>query len=168
MGIGVLIFFTLLRYTNIYGDPHPWSAGKNVLYTFMSFINVEKYPPSLLFLSVTIGVALIALAVFANVNNRFSRILITYGRVPMFFYIVHFYILSGLNVTLFLSRGHSLAEGIKGIPNIPFKFLVSGEGYSLWTVYMIWILVVITLYPLCRWYEKYRMTHPEKKWLSYI
>jgi len=168
LGLSLLIFFIVLRYTNAYGDPQPWSIQKNAMYTVMSFLKVQKYPPSLLFLSITIGFVLIALAAFSNVRSRLSSMIITYGRVPMFFYIVHFYILSGLNVLLFLLRGHSVNEGLTGNPNFPFKFLVPGEGYNLLTVYIIWIIVVIALYPICRAYDRYRTKHPDKKWLSYF
>jgi hypothetical protein len=121
-----------------------------------------------LFLSITIGVALIALAAFSNVRSRLASMIITYGRVPMFFYIIHFYLLSGLNICLFLFRGHSVNEGLTGNPNFPFKFLIPGEGYNLATCYIIWIIVVIIMYPLCKWYDRYRTNNPDKKWLSYF
>ena len=168
LGLSLLIFFVVLRFTNTYGDPQPWTMQKNAIYTIMSFLNVEKYPPSLLFLCITIGVSLIALAALANVRSRLANMIITYGRVPMFFYIIHFYVLSGLNVLLFLLRGHTVKEGLTVNPNFPFKFLIPGEGYSLATCYLIWILVVICMYPLCRWYDRYRTSHPDKKWLSYF
>lgn len=168
LGLSILIFFVVLRYSNTYGDPQHWTMQKNAIYTIMSFLNVEKYPPSLLFLCITIGVSLIALAALANVRSRLATMIITYGRVPMFFYIIHFYILSGLNVLLFLLRGHTVKEGLTVNPNFPFKFLIPGEGYSLATCYLIWILVVICMYPLCRWYDRYRTSHPDKKWLSYF
>jgi hypothetical protein len=134
----------------------------------MSFLNVEKYPPSLLYISLTIGFALIALGLFSRTKSRLARVLIVYGRVPMFFYIVHFYILSVLNVVLFLSRGHPIADGLTPIPNFPFKFVVFGEGYSLWFCYLIWLILVIAMYPICKWYDNYRTEHPEKRWLSYF
>jgi hypothetical protein len=87
----------------------------------------------------------------------------------MFYYIVHFFLLSCTNIILFLARGHTLADGMKGLPNLPFKFLVPNEGYSLLTVYLMWMsLVIFILYPLCRRYDKYKSSHPEKKWLSYL
>jgi hypothetical protein len=73
-----------------------------------------------------------------------------------------------ISITLYLSRGHTVAEGLKGIPGLPWKFLKPGEGYSLAVAYAIWIAVVAALYPLCKWYDKYKSNHPQKKWLSYL
>jgi len=168
MGIGALLFFVVLRATNNYGDPGHWSTQKNGLYTFFSFMNVQKYPPSLLYMSATIGGALIFLALVKNTAGRLSKIIIVYGRVPFFYFIVHFYVLHSIAVLVYLSKGHSLAEGVTGTPGLPFKFVIPGEGYNLWIVYAIWIAVVIALYPLCKWYDRYKTNHPEKKWLSYL
>ena len=167
-GIGALVLFVLLRAINIYGDPTHWSTQKDGLYTFLSFINVTKYPPSLLYTCATVGCGLIFLALIKNTKSRIAKIIIVYGRVPFFYYVLHFYLLQIINICCFLSRGHSVAEGVKGIPGIPFKFAIPGEGYSLWVVYLIWAAVVIVLYPLCKRYDKYKTNHKEKWWLSYL
>jgi uncharacterized membrane protein len=168
IGIGALVFFAALRATNIYGDPVDWVAQKNGLYTFFSFMNVQKYPPSLLYMCATIGCALIFLALVKNTGSRLSKIIIVYGRVPFFYYILHFYLLHIIAIICFVSRGHGIAEGVKGVPGLPFKFAIPGEGYSLGIVYIVWVLVVIALYPLCRWYDNYKTSHKEKWWLSYL
>ncbi|MEO5595244.1 MAG: heparan-alpha-glucosaminide N-acetyltransferase domain-containing protein [Chitinophagaceae bacterium] len=168
IGIGLLLFFTLLRFVNLYGDPAPWSPQKNSWFTFLSFINITKYPPSLLYLCVTIGPGLIFLSLVKKTSSRLAKIFIVYGRVPMFFYLLHFYLLSGLHVADFLARGHSLQQGMKTIPGELWKFVVYGEGYSIAVVYAIWMAVVAGLYPLCKWYDTYKTSHPEKKWLSYF
>ena len=116
----------------------------------------------------TIGGALLFLSAVRSTNNRISKIIIVYGRVPFFYYILHFYLLNLLHIFAYLSRGHSFAEGTKGLPNFPFMFTVPGEGYSLGIVYLIWLAVVIALYPLCKWYDNYKTNHREKKWLSYL
>lgn len=167
-GIGLLVFFVILRAINFYGNPFPWTQQKNALYTFFSFMNVHKYPPSLLYMCATIGPALIFLALVKNTQGRFAKIMTVYGRVPLFYYIIHFYLLHFICIILFLSRGHSFAEGMKGVPGFPFKFLVPGEGYSLGVTYVIWFAVVVALYPVCKWYDRYKTSHPEKKWLSYL
>ena len=167
MGIGLLLFFAAVRAVDIYGDPANWAAQKTGLYSFLSFMNVTKYPPSLLYMCATIGPALIFLALIKNVQSRFAKIIIVYGRVPFFYYILHFYLLHGLSI-IYLARGHSFADGMKGVPGLPFKFAVPGEGNSLWVVYGIWLAAVIALYPLCKWYDNYKTNHPEKKWLSYL
>ena len=168
MGIGLLLFFAAVRAVDIYGDPSNWAAQKNGLYSFLSFMNVTKYPPSLLYMCATIGPALIFLALIKNVQSRLAKIIIVYGRVPFFYYILHFYLLHSLSIIFYLARGHSFAEGMKGVPGLPLKFVVPGEGNSLWVVYGVWLAVVIALYPLCKWYDNYKTNHPEKKWLSYL
>ena len=168
VGACAIVFFVLLRATNIYGNPIPWSHQKNAMATFFSFMNVQKYPPSLLFLCATIGPVLIFLALVKNTSSKLSKVISVYGRVPFFFFIVHFYILHIATVIAYLSRGHSLAEGMKGVPGLPFKFAIPGEGYSLLAVYGIWAAIVILMYPLCKWYDNYKTKHKEKWWLSYL
>lgn len=166
LGASALLLFIVLRYVDIYGDPLPWSKQATALQTFFSFMNVQKYPPSLLFIFATIGGALIFLSLIKDTNSRLAKALIIYGRVPLFYYIVHFYLLHLISIVLFFVRGHSVSEGIRG--QLPFKFIIAGEGYSLWIVYAVWIAVVLTLYPVCKWYDHYKTIHKEKKWLSYL
>lgn len=167
-GIGLLIFFIALRAINVYGNPAPWAQQKNGLATFFSFMNVQKYPPSLLFLCATIGPGLIFLALIKNTRSRLARITSVYGRVPFFYFIVHFYILHIASVIVYLLRGHSLAEGMAGTPGNPLKFLTPGEGFSLFIVYVLWIGILVVMYPLCKWYDRYKSNHKEKWWLSYL
>lgn len=168
IGAGALLLFVLLRAVGIYGDPLAWSQQKNGLRSFLSFMNVQKYPPSLLFMCATIGPALIFLALIKNTPGRMAKIISIYGRVPFFYYILHFYLLHTIAVIVYLSRGNSFAKGLEGLPNFPFKFVTPGEGFSLGIVYLVWIGVVIALYPLCKWYDGYKTRHKEKWWLSYL
>jgi uncharacterized membrane protein len=166
-GIGLIASFFILRAVNIYGDPRPWSSQSDWVKTIMSFMNVAKYPPSLLYICATIGPAMIFLALAENVRGKLAGFFLVIGRVPMFYYIVHFFILSVIGFALYFLKGHTWEEGMSR--EGPFKFIVPGEGFNLLTVYMIWIgLVLFILYPLCRWYDKYKREHPEKKWLSYL
>jgi hypothetical protein len=162
----LLLLFAIVRYTNLYGDPDPWSVQRSGLYTFLSFINVHKYPPSLLYMCITIAPALLFLAVSENIHSRLASIITVYGRVPFLYYILHFFILHLLTMLAFLSRGHSFAEGMAG-SGIPLKFVVPGEGFSLGVVYLIWISVVIALYPVCKWFSNYKKNHRDW-WLSYL
>lgn len=166
-GTGLILFFVLLRYINVYGDPLPWTLQDNTTSTIFSFLNVHKYPPSLLFMCITIGPALIFLALFETTQNKITRIISVYGKVPFFYYILHFYILHTLCMILFLSRGHTFSEGIQETAGIPFRFLIAGEGYSIGIVYLIWILMVIALYPLCKWFSDMKRKH-RHWWLSYL
>ena len=167
MGATAILLFIALRATNTYGDPDEWSAQRNGLFTFLSFMNVHKYPPSLLYMLITIGPALIFLAWAGNSRTKLSKIITVYGRVPFFYYVLHFYLLHLITACFFLARGHSFAQGWDGLPNFPFRFLIPGEGYPLWVVYLVWISAVALLYPVCKWFSEYKKTHTQW-WLSYL
>jgi hypothetical protein len=130
-------------------------------------MDVNKYPPSLLFMSIIIGIAFLLLALLENVKNAVTNMLQVYGRVAFFYYILHLYLIHLIAAILFFARGHSFSEGIS-TGQFPFYFLAPGEGYSLAIVYLVWILVIIILYPICRWYNNYKTKHKEKWWLSYL
>ena len=166
-GAIVLGIFILLRAFNVYGDPSNWERQKTFLYSLFSFVNTNKYPPSLLFLTMTIGPALLLLAAFGNGSGRIGSFLKVYGRVPFFFYILHFLLIRILSVIAFMLNGHTFKEGAAGVPGFPFKFIIPGEGFSLGVVYLVWIFVVLLFYPLCKWFGKYRKENP-KWWLSYF
>ena len=165
LGIATLSLFVLLRFVNRYGDPIHWATQKDPQFTFLSFINVNKYPPSLLFTLVTLGILLLILSVAEGRENRTTRFLQIYGQVPMFYFIVHFYILHVLMLVTVLLQGYHWTDlpfggGQFGRP--------PGAGISLAAVYVIWIAVVISLYPLCQRYGQYKQAHREKRWLRYI
>ena len=133
----------------------------------MSFLNLHKYPPSLLYLCMTIGPALLFLAYFENLNNKWSKIVSVYGRVPFFYYVLHFYILHLIAIFIFMRNGHNLNEETSLIFGIPFKFVIAGEGLTLRYVYLIWILMVLALYPLCKWFSDLKQ-RKNYWWLSYL
>ncbi len=168
MGWGLILFFVALRFSNVYGDPVDWTIQKNSFYSFLSFIKVNKYPPSLLYMCITIGPALLLLAYMEKIKNRFTNIMIVYGRTAFFYYIIHIYLIHVLAAICFFARGHSFADAANVGEKFPFLFIAPGEGYNLWIVYAVWIAVVIALYPLCRWYDTYKTNHKEKWWLSYL
>ena len=167
LGIGVTLFFVLLRAANVYGDPFKWSEQQQSLYTILSFLNTQKYPPSLLFICMTIGPGLLMLAWMEPASNWFTRIFTVYGRVPFFYYIIHFYLIHALSTIAFFTRGHNIEEGLNTKKFFPVNFIIPGEGYSLGIVYLIWIAIVLALYPLCKWYGRYKATH-RHWWLSYL
>ena len=114
----------------------------------------------------TVGIALLFLAFTGNANNRVSRVITVYGRVPFLYYVLHFFLIHLVSTIFFFARGHSASEGIyhgQGIPN----FIIPGEGVSLGYVYLIWICVVLSLYPVCKWFSEYKRTHKDW-WLSYL
>ena len=165
MGAGVTLFFIVLRFTNAYGDPSPWSAQRNGLYTLLSFVNVSKYPPSLLYSCMTIGIALMALSVLESVQSRASRVFQIYGRVPFFYYVLHFYLIHTLLVIFFYANGYGSKDIVN--PQAPFLFRPTPFGYSLPVVYLIWLFVIGVLYKPCQWFNRYRNTH-HQWWLSYL
>ncbi len=165
LGLATLALFVVLRFVNVYGDPAPWSAQKNAGYTIMSFLNVSKYPPSLLFTLSTLGVLLIILAFLQERDNAFTRILLNYGQVPLFYFILHLYLIHGLLLIVVLLKGYHLAD----LPFGAFQFgRPAGAGLSLGWVYLVWVVVVVVLYPVCRWYRKYKAVHKEMRWLRYL
>jgi uncharacterized membrane protein len=164
-GLLLVIIFIVLRYFNFYGDPAPWSVQRNFAHSILSFLNTVKYPPSLLYLCMTIGPALIALSLIEGVKNKFFSILIIYGNVPFFYYILHFYLIRTFNIIAFFATGHTTKQIIT--PGQIFLFQPPGFGFSLPVVYLVWLLVIATLYLPCHWYSKYKRTH-RQWWLSYL
>jgi uncharacterized membrane protein len=168
VGGGLVIFFVILRFSNLYGDPLPWSSQpRGTVYTFLSFLNLNKYPPSLLFLCMTIGPGILFLVFIEKIQNGFTRVMNVYGRVPMLYYILHFYIIHLLLVVEFYRQGHGTNDIVpKGAP---FYFKTPDLGFGLLGVYAIWIFVVAVLYPVCKKYDRYKTAHAKEKWwLSYI
>ena len=167
-GFSLLVFFVLLRSINLYGDPHPWTPQASDFQTFLSFMTVHKYPPSLAYMSVMMGIAILALAFLENIQNKISAMFRVFGRTAFFYYIIHFYLAHLIAMLLFFYKGHSFDDAIKGLQKIPFLFSIPGEGVGLGLVYLIWILLIVGLYPLCKWYDSYKTAHKEKWWLSYL
>ncbi|HET7898374.1 MAG TPA: hypothetical protein VFL47_11900, partial [Flavisolibacter sp.] len=168
LGLGVIGFFIALRATNWYGNPEPWTHQKTALFTILSFVDTHKYPPSLLYMCMTIGPAILFVAWLGTAKNRLTNIITVYGRVPFFYYVLHFFFIHLLSMLAFFSRGHSFAEGVHHGDNPTiFNFTTPGEGYSLGIVYLVWLFVVASLYPLCQWFSQYKLKH-RQRWLSYL
>ena len=184
LGLLSLGLFTVLRFINGYGDPDHWAVQKNTVFTVLSFLNVSKYPPSLLFSLVTLGVLFLVLAAAerrdngahpshaedpshaGDRSNKATRILLVYGRTPLFYFIIHMYLVHLLLFVIAFFQGFTWKDFRFG----PFQFGLpeKGFGISLAGVYAVWVGVVIALYPLCRWYGRYKAMHPEKGWLRYF
>jgi uncharacterized membrane protein len=164
LGGGAIALFIVLRYMNVYGDPLPWAVQKTSLQTFFSFMDVQKYPPSLLYTLATLGPAMLFLAFAEGPVSKFGKKIITIGRVPFFYYILHIYLIHALALVAAEYSGFDWRDMIVkgGFINVP------GYGFSLWAVYLVWIAVVLALYPLCKWYDTYKTTHKEQWWLSYL
>jgi uncharacterized membrane protein len=150
LGAAVTLGFVVLRATNLYGDPKPWTAQATPLATLLSFINCEKYPPSLPFLMMTIGPALILLGAFEHLRGRLADWLATFGQVPFFFYVVHIYLIHALAVVTVLALTGALAR--------------SELGFGLPAIYAVWLVVLVLLYPLCRWFAGLKERRREWWW----
>ena len=169
LGLVLILFFVVVRFTNTYGDPVPWTTQKNGFYTFLSFIKVEKYPASLLYMCITIGPALLLLAFMEKIKNSFTDKLVVFGRTAFFYYILHIYLIHLLATILFFVKGkHTVQFAIDSMQDLPFMFVIPGEGIGLRLVYLVWIVVIASLYPACKWYDRYKTNHKEKWWLSYL
>jgi uncharacterized membrane protein len=166
LGLLTVLLFFVLRYLNIYGDPVPWSVQpRGATFTFLSFFNLNKYPPSLLFVCMTIGPSFLVLAFLESTENRLAGIMNVFGRVPMLYYVAHLYLLRIIGVIFFYLTGFTSKD--IHTTNSPFLFRPEEFGFPLWGVYLIWIVVVVILYPLCKKYNRYKSTH-RKWWLSYV
>ncbi len=173
LGALSLALFLLIRWSNWYGDSNPWKEFQDPLLTTLSFINVTKYPVSLLFTLMTVGTLLLALSALDQVRGRWTQLLTVYGRVPLFYFLVHFYLIhAAALVVSMVMTGRSVSQ-LDLHFDAGFGGIVRGTGLSLGWVYIVWILVVLALYPLCRWYDEYKHTHRReatgsKWWLSYV
>lgn len=167
VGIAVTLLFVAVRLVNTYGDPVAWAAQSSPAFTFLSFLNTTKYPPSLLFLLMTLGPATLVLALMDAINGKaiWQRAGITFGRVPMFFYVLQWFVAHGAGVLLAYFAGKQI--GLYFVNPGPGLEIPPDHGFSLWVVYAAWIGGLIVLYPLCWWYANYKQRH--KHWLlSYL
>ena len=160
--------FIVLRVFNIYGDANHWSSQKNNVYSLLSLLNVTKYPPSLLYTLITLGPALILLALTEKPLNSITGKIAVFGRVPFFYYVVHIYLIHLLAMIGAQSLGYNWRDMILNdrVNNVE---KLKGYGFNLTTVYLVWFGLVIFLYPLCKWFDRYKRAHQSRhRWLSYL
>ncbi|NQU94887.1 MAG: DUF1624 domain-containing protein [Candidatus Omnitrophica bacterium] len=171
IGTCLILIFIALRASNFYGDALRWSAQKNHLFSLLSFLNVTKYPPSLLYLLMTLGPAILILSFLSEKENPVTRFLVVFGRVPLFFYVAHLFVIHAIAIVFaFVRYGQIPLWLFKNNPfytTPQFPDAPSGYGYSLPVVYLVWVGIVMMLFPLCRWYVNFKKTH-KSPILSYI
>lgn len=167
IGLGAIILFFILRGLNIYGDLVPWSIQETTTKTILSFFNVTKYPPSLLFLCITLGPALLFLNVYEKTKNRLTDLFLVFGRVPLFFYFLHVLVIHTLAIIGILIFGGNWNDMILDAESF-MKQDLSTYGYSLFVVYLVWIGLILVLYPFCEKYMMYKTNNKNKWWLSYL
>jgi uncharacterized membrane protein len=170
-GAAATFAFVVLRALNGYGDPAPWATQSSPAYTALSFLNTTKYPPSLDFLLMTLGPALLALAWFDRLDLKPSNPLVVFGRVPLFYFVIHFYAAHAAAVFLAFVRygAGGLAFVFHPVPSMggPRELFPAPFGYDLWVAYLVWALVVLALYPACLRFAEIKAKRQDW-WLSYL
>lgn len=167
IGLATVLLFVVIRFLNFYGDPLPWAVQTRTVFTILSFLNLNKYPPSLLFILMALGPSLLFLAFSEKPLNKITNIISTYGRVPLFYYMLHLYL---IHLTAMLAAeitGYDWSNMIFNVWVTESQEL-EGYGFSLEIVYLVWTSIVISLYPVCRWYDRYKTVNKQKWWLSYL
>ena len=161
-GLGMIVAFFVLRLPNLYGDSFHWSVQKSVGLTIASVGNATKYPPSLIYLLMTLGPTFIALALLENARGAVARAISVYGRVPMFYYTLHLFLIHTLAVGLALYQG-----GDASFLNLDTEAFPKWYGVSLAGVYLAWVIIVSLLYLPCRWFAGVKSRRRDW-WLSYM
>lgn len=172
IGLGLTIAFLVIRGINVYGNPAPWSTSwpsKIPGMTVLSFLRCVKYPPSLDFLLMTLGPAILLLAWLDRLKLKPENPLMVFGRVPLFYFIVHLYVIHLLAVGMaFVRYGHA-GFMLNPLPSMggEMKLYPPHYGYELWVVYVVWAAVVALLYPMCLWFARLKSRRKDW-WLSYL
>lgn len=166
-GLGAIALFVLVRAINLYGNPKHWESYDTMIQTFYSFMDPSKYPPSVTYLLMTLGPAILFLGISEGFRGKLANILKVYGKVPFFYYILHIYIIHAGAMLLAELTGYGWDSMILSA-FVCLEPQLEGYGVSLGYVYLVWLAVLAVLYPLCLWYGRYKLGNKEKWWLSYL
>lgn len=166
-GISLCVLFIIIRSINVYGDPVPWQSQTTSVVTFLSFLNLTKYPPSLLFLLFTLGGVLIALWLLDSAKGKVANFFSVFGRVPFFAYVIHLYLIHAFAMIAAELTGFGWESMICTV-FVNYVPALKGYGFSLPMVYLLWIVVIAILYPLCKKFDSYKSRNKQKAWLSYL
>jgi hypothetical protein len=171
LGSALTVAFVVVRALNIYGDPARWSVQKSSLFSVLSFLNCTKYPGSLDFILMTIGPSLLVLAYLDGRAFKTTNPLVVFGRVPLFYFVLHFFAIHSATVLMAWVRygSRAFAFVFNPVPSMggPRQLYPPDFGYSLWVVCGVWVAIVVALYPLCRWFAKMKATQ-RVWWLNYL
>lgn len=163
VGAAITIGFVLLRWLNVYGDPQPWAVEPRPGMTLAAFLATAKYPPSLLYLMMTLGPMLMVLALVDQARGPVARFFEVIGRVPFFYYIAHIYLLHLMTLGVAAAQGRDL-----GVFFNAFFMYPPDWGFGLPVVYLMWLVAVAVLYPMCRWFAGVKARRRDLAWLSYL
>ena len=167
LGFGAIALFYILRGINGYGDLVPWTVQKDTTFTILSFFNVTKYPPSLVYLLITIGPAMLFLYVIEPIKNKVTDFLLVFGRVPLFYYFLHVLVIHIAAILTMMVTGQNWHDMIL-TADVFMNAKLIDYGYSLFVVYIIWIALIFLLYPFSKMYMNYKAKNKDKWWLSYL
>lgn len=167
LGFGSIFLFVCLRFLNVYGDLVSWNFQNTTTKSLLSFFNTTKYPPSLLYTLMTLGPSLLFLYAIESVKNKLTDFLIVFGRVPFFYYILHLYLIHSIGMIGLSIQGYDWKELILTPSRFMSGYLLD-KGFDLWVTYLIWILVIALLFPICKQYMQYKANNKDKWWLSYL
>ncbi len=167
LGIGSFMLFFILVAFNAYGNPVKWTNYGDTSKTLMSIFNVNKYPPSLFYLLITLGGTFLFLANAEKLKGKVVNFFCVFGRVPFFYYIIHIYLIHILAFFAAYLTGFGWQALVLPTFITRVEYL-KGYGFNLITVYLIWILIIALLYPMCKKFDAYKQAHKEKWWLSYL
>ena len=168
-GLALIVAFVLLRWLNVYGDPRPWIAQSRPVFALMSFLNASKYPPSLLFLLMTLGPAILFLGLIDRVRLGDRHPFVVFGRVPLFYFVLHIPLIHALAIGLTWLRYGTAPFLFLPPPTLgtPRELFPPAFGWELWVTYALWAVVVLALYPVCLWFAQLRARRRDW-WLSYL
>jgi uncharacterized membrane protein len=172
LGVALTVAFVALRLANLYGDPVPWTVQRSAAFTVLSFLDLQKYPPSLLYLLMTLGPAILLLGLVDRFDVRATRVrlarwLTTFGRVPLFFFVMQWPVAHAMGLLVGLVAGESVTHFTMHPPNPPIDGPPSNVGGPLWVVYLTWLAGLALLYPLCRWFAAVKARRRDW-WLGYL
>jgi uncharacterized membrane protein len=162
LGLGLTVAFVVLRLLNVYGDPSPWAHQRSAVFTVLSFLNTTKYPPSLLYLLMTLGPVIALLPLLERARGAIARIVTVYGRVPFLYYVAHLVLIHLASLAIGVAHGYPVRTFLVVWPFYPHEV-----GQSLGVAYLVWIGAVVALYPLCRWFAAVKASRRDW-WLSYL
>ncbi|HET9446566.1 MAG TPA: hypothetical protein VFO35_09925, partial [Steroidobacteraceae bacterium] len=166
LALSAIALFVVLRAINGYSDPAPWQPFPEASRTAMSFFNISKYPPSLSFVLLTLGVSLLCLLAFQRLRGLLARMLLAYGRTPLFTYVLHIYVVHTASLMAAVLSGYPAAYHINFLGD-PLRLYKAGFGFNLPVVYAVWLAILVALYPAARWFAEVKRRRNDW-WLSYL
>lgn len=169
LGVALTAAFVVIRAINVYGDPRPWTVQRDAVFTLLSFLNTTKYPPSLCFLQMTLGPALIFLAWADRLRVGTRNPLLVFGRVPLFYFVLHIPLIHAIAVGMTWLRYGAAPFLFTTPPTLgtPRDVFPPDYGWDLWVVYVVTAAALAALYPVWLWFMRLKARRRDW-WLGYL